>query len=308
MAGTCDDATPAMILATFRPRLAATLRSGFRFDGFGLGGFRLRRFRRRLVAPRLAAIAFHRPAAAQHHLGIVVLRGARHGGGKMAERMAVGGAELGGEIDVAAELEQPVVFAIEDGGGLFGRERELLQVFGLVRLEGLAVLVLHQRHAEHVDAVSLARPLRVEHEGAGDIVIVVLRAWHRRHLHSFRRFNGSHIIAKQPVYSTPSLRAKRSNLTPRMVVVRDCFGVLRTPRNDWARSNIAASGCRSAAASAGPRSARSWGSCRPGGRRPAPPWACWGAASRCPRARGRGSARPRPDRRARRRHRAGPQG
>src|SRR5882672_11201663 len=112
MAGTCDDATPAMILATFRPRLAATLRFGFGFDGFGFG-FRLCRFRlggsgsrrRGLVAPRLAAIAFHRPAAPQHHLGIVVLRGARHGGGKMAERMAVGGAELGGEIDVAAELE-----------------------------------------------------------------------------------------------------------------------------------------------------------------------------------------------------------
>src|SRR5712672_3655947 len=288
MAGTCDDATPAMILATFRPRLAATLRSGFGFGGFGFGGFRLRRFRRGLVAPRLAAVAFDRPAAPQHHLGIVVLRGARHGGGQMAERMAVGGAELGGEIDVAAELEQPVVFAVEDGGGLLGRERELLQVFGLVRLEVLAVLVLHQRHAEHVDAVSLARPLRVEHEGAGDVVIVVLRAWHRRHLHSFRRFNGSHIIAKQPVYSTGprELRAVPPCIT----------------------SNIAASGCRSAAAFAGPRSARSWGSCRPGGRRPAPPWACWGAASRCPRARGRGSARPRPDRRARRRHRAGPQG
>src|SRR3982074_1729258 len=128
MAGTCDDATPAMILATFRPRLAATLRFGFGFgfDGFGFGGFRLRRFRRRLVAPRLAAVALDRAAATQHHLGIVVLRGARHGGGKMAERMAVGGAELGGEIDVAAELEQPVVFAVEDGGGLFRGGRELL--------------------------------------------------------------------------------------------------------------------------------------------------------------------------------------
>src|SRR3979411_2748348 len=97
MAGTCDDATPAMILATFRPRLAATLRSGFGFDGFGFGGFgfggfRLRRFWRSLVAPRLAAVAFHRPAAPQHHLGIVVLRGARHGGGKMAERKDGGGA------------------------------------------------------------------------------------------------------------------------------------------------------------------------------------------------------------------------
>src|SRR6202166_3420278 len=39
IAGTCDDPTPAMILATLRPRLA--LRLGFRFGGFGFGGFRL---------------------------------------------------------------------------------------------------------------------------------------------------------------------------------------------------------------------------------------------------------------------------
>src|SRR5258705_7373179 len=124
MAGTCDDATPAMILATFRPRLAATLRSGFGFDGFGFGGFRLcrfrlYRFRRRLVAPRLAAVAFDRAAAAQHHLGIVVLRGARHSGGKVAEPMAVGGAGLGGEIDVSPKLAQTVVFAGGGGGGPF---------------------------------------------------------------------------------------------------------------------------------------------------------------------------------------------
>src|SRR6266850_1660609 len=192
MAGTCDDATPAVILATFRPRLGC-----LRF-GFGLA--------RRLVAAGPAAVAFDRAATIEHHLGVVLLRGPGHDSGEMAERMAVGRAELGGEVDVAAELQHAVVVALEDGVGLLRRERELLQVFGLVRLEGLAVLVLHQRHAEHVDAVSLARPLRIEHEGAGDVVIVVLRAWHRRHLHSFRRFNGSHNIAKQPLYSTPSLR------------------------------------------------------------------------------------------------------
>jgi len=96
--------------------------------------------------------------------------------------MAVGRAELGGEIDVAAELEHAVVVALEDGLGLRRREVELLEILGLVRLEGLAVLVLHQRHAEHVDAEPLARALRVEHEGAGDVVIVVLRACHRRFL------------------------------------------------------------------------------------------------------------------------------
>jgi len=60
-----------------------------------------------------------------------------------------------------------------------GREIELLEVFRLVRLEGFAVLVLHQRHAEHVDAVALARALGVEDERAGDVVIVLLRPCHR---------------------------------------------------------------------------------------------------------------------------------
>src|SRR5438128_5015677 len=64
MAGTCDDATPAVILATFRPRLGCP-----RF-GFGLA--------RRLVAARLAAIAFDRAAAGQHHGSVVLLRGPRH--------------------------------------------------------------------------------------------------------------------------------------------------------------------------------------------------------------------------------------
>src|SRR4030095_2383146 len=76
IAGTCDDATPAMILATFRPRLAACLR-------FRLTRFRLARFRPVAanqhaggLPPRLAAIAFHVAPALQHHVGIVFLRGA----------------------------------------------------------------------------------------------------------------------------------------------------------------------------------------------------------------------------------------
>src|SRR5450432_4083061 len=61
IAGTCDDATPAKILATFRPRFADALR--FRFGRhFG------RRFSRRggLRLARLAAIAFDRAAAGEH--------------------------------------------------------------------------------------------------------------------------------------------------------------------------------------------------------------------------------------------------
>src|SRR6478609_4203707 len=78
MAGTCDDATPAMILATVRPRLALCFGFGF---GFGL------RFCRRLVArnqrahrlaPGPAAVALDVAAALEHHVGIVVLGGAGH--------------------------------------------------------------------------------------------------------------------------------------------------------------------------------------------------------------------------------------
>jgi hypothetical protein len=43
----------------------------------------------------------------------------------------VGRAELGGEIDVAAELEHAVVVALEDRVGLFRRERILLEILGL---------------------------------------------------------------------------------------------------------------------------------------------------------------------------------
>src|SRR3954452_762671 len=136
MAGTCDDAIPAVILATFRPRLGC-----LRF-GFALAC--------RLVAARPAAIAFDRAAAVEHHLGVVLLRGPGHHRGEMAERMAVGRTELGGEVDVAAELQHAVVVALEDGVGLLRRERKPLEVFRLVRLEGLTVLILHQRHAEHV--------------------------------------------------------------------------------------------------------------------------------------------------------------
>src|SRR5262249_39727327 len=130
MAGTCDDATPAVILATFRPRLGC-----LRF-GFGLAC--------RLVAARLAAVAFDRTAAGKHHGSVVLLRGPRHHGGEMTKRMAVGRAKLRSKVDVAAELQHAVVVALENGVGLRRCERKPLEVFCLVRLEGLAVLILHQ--------------------------------------------------------------------------------------------------------------------------------------------------------------------
>src|SRR3954454_5782625 len=136
MAGTCDDATPATILATFGPRFAARL-----CDCFGLGGFAALRG---IKAPRPAAVAFDRSPAGEHHGGGVILRGARHGGCQMPEGMAVGCAKLGREIDVAAEFEHAVVVALENRFDLLGAEFPLLQIFRFIRLERLAVLFLHQ--------------------------------------------------------------------------------------------------------------------------------------------------------------------
>src|SRR6266566_1919789 len=88
--------------------------------------------------------------------------------------MTVGRPELGGEIDVAAESQHPVVVPLEDGLALLPRQREAVQIRSLVLLEGLAILRLHQRHAEHIEMIALARSLRIEHERAGYVVVLFL--------------------------------------------------------------------------------------------------------------------------------------
>src|SRR6516164_7949197 len=69
IAGTWEQETPAMILATFRSCLGATLRCRL---GRRLAGSRL------ALRLRLAAVALDRATARQHHLGIVVLGRAGH--------------------------------------------------------------------------------------------------------------------------------------------------------------------------------------------------------------------------------------
>src|SRR6185503_18755503 len=176
IAGTCDDVTPAMILATALLSLAR----------FWLG--RLDDARPGiLVLARPRAVAVDRTAAAQHHVGIILLGRAGHQRCEVLERMAVAGAELGGEVDVAAQFQQTIILALEDRLALLGRElrKPLVEVFRLVVLERLAVLRLHQRHAEHVEMVAAARAVGVEHVGAGDVVVILLGrlvCWHRRNL------------------------------------------------------------------------------------------------------------------------------
>src|SRR4029079_7479831 len=254
--------------------------------GLGLGGG--------LVLARAAAIAFDRAAATEHHGGVILLRGAGHHGGEMLEGVAVGAAERGGEIDVAAELEHAIVVALEHGLGLLRRQPELLQVFRLVRLEGLPVVVLHQRHAEHVDAEPLARALGVEHERPRDIVIVLLRACHwPSPLTAARLLRNRR--PKLPLMSSASHSIAQTTLATYALVAE---------LSD-SNSSKAASGCRPGAASAAPAWSRYGGCGRPARRRRARPSSCSDAANRCPTAPGRGTHRPGSWRMARRRHRAG---
>src|SRR5688572_23278527 len=52
----------------------------------------------------LAAVAGRVATAFEHHLRVFLLRAARHDGGDVLEGMAIGGEELGEEVDVPALL------------------------------------------------------------------------------------------------------------------------------------------------------------------------------------------------------------
>src|SRR5215471_3468009 len=92
--------------------------------------------------------------------------------------MTVGRAQLSSEVDVAAELEHAVVSPSEKGVALRLGEREAIKVFGFVGFERSTVLILHQRHAEHVEMITLFSPLRVEDESTGNVVVNLLGACH----------------------------------------------------------------------------------------------------------------------------------
>src|SRR5450631_3975638 len=144
MAGTCEVATPATILAMV---LAGPL--------------------------GLEPVAVWRATAIQHHGGVVRLAHPGHRGRELLERQAVGGAELGGEVDIAAELNHAVPITRQERLLLIGGHREPLQIAGFVGFERLAIVRLHQRHAELVEPIALPRALGVEHRGARDVVVVV---------------------------------------------------------------------------------------------------------------------------------------
>jgi hypothetical protein len=103
-----------------------------------------------------AAVAFDRAAAGDHHGAVFLFGHAGHAAGHLLEALAVGGADLGQEVDVAAGAHAPVEVARQHGLLLLFGHRPLVEVGALVGLEALAVLGLHQAHAELVEPVALA--------------------------------------------------------------------------------------------------------------------------------------------------------
>jgi hypothetical protein len=117
------------------------------------------------------AVAFDAAAAGHHHGAVFVLGHAGHGARHLLEALAVGGADLGQEVDVAAGAHAPVEVARQHGLLLLFGHRPLVQVGALVGLEALAVLGLHQAHAELVEPVAFAALLGVEDDRARHVLV-----------------------------------------------------------------------------------------------------------------------------------------
>jgi hypothetical protein len=118
-----------------------------------------------------AAISIRGTPAGHHHVAVFLFAHAGHAAGHLLEAPAVGGADLGQEVDVAAEPYAPVEVARQHGLLLLFAHRPLVEIGALAGLEARAVLGLHQRHAELVEVVAQARLLGIEDGGAGDVQV-----------------------------------------------------------------------------------------------------------------------------------------
>src|SRR5665213_3561852 len=117
-------------------------------------------------------VAFNRPAASQHHRGVLLDGHVGHRAHGLLEAKTVGSEDLGEEVDVAALANRGVVVASKNRLLLGLRHRPLIDIGSLVGLEARPILRLHQTHAELIQRVALARALRGENRGAGDVVEV----------------------------------------------------------------------------------------------------------------------------------------
>src|SRR5882762_4962946 len=146
MAGTCEQAMPATILAMI-----------------GL--------RRDLV---LEAVALGTASARQHHLCIRFLRHPGHHAGHVLKGKAVAKRNLDGVVDVPPDPQHPQPIALQHRAALFGGQGKTVEIRRRILLEAPAILRLVERHAEHVQRIADAAPLGVVYIGAGNAFIV---AW-----------------------------------------------------------------------------------------------------------------------------------
>src|SRR6266851_10104437 len=109
MAGTCEQATPATILAMVR----------------------LRRDR------VLVAVALGTASARQHHFCIRFLRHAGHHAGHVLEREAVAKRNLDGVVDISPDSQHSQPVAFQPRAALLGVEGKAIEIRGLVLLEAL---------------------------------------------------------------------------------------------------------------------------------------------------------------------------
>src|ERR1700735_3361018 len=144
MAGTCEVAMPATILAIL-----------------GLRGARV-----------LVAVALGTAAARQHHLCVRFLRYAGHHARHVLERQPVAKSNLDGVVDISSDSQHSQPVAFEHRAALFGAERKAIEIGSLILLEALAILRFVERHAEHVQYVADAAAFGVVNIGAGNAVIV----------------------------------------------------------------------------------------------------------------------------------------
>jgi hypothetical protein len=110
-------------------------------------------------------------AALDHHPAIFLFRHAGHAARHLLKAFAVGGTNLGEEIDVAAERDAAVEIAVENRLLLLFRHGPFIEIGALVRLEPGPVIGLHQGHAELVQPVAVARLVGVENRRAGNVEI-----------------------------------------------------------------------------------------------------------------------------------------
>src|SRR5215472_7037887 len=160
--------------------------------------------------------ALWRAAAGEHHLLVLIDGHPGHRAHRLEVAEPVGGEDLREEVDVAAVVEHLVVVAGEHGLLLLLGHRPLVEVGALVRLEPLAVLRLHQAHAELVQVKALFRALRREHPGPGDVLEL--------------RGIGRH-VASPSCWHRPAGQYRRVGLATSSLRCRSSVGAMRGTRS-----------------------------------------------------------------------------